>query len=288
VADGSGNPVSLDATVTPGSGDSPLVTTFEWTPSASDAAGLPYTVTITVKDLSDESATYSFTIDYINLIPVADPNGPYIANATGWDGAYVTLDGSGSGDPDDDDITYAWDLDLETDTNFDSDPTNDVDDTSIWPEALFPVGQTEISLTVTDENGLVSQPVTTSVTISIIGVCVDIKPGSFPNSINLGSQGVVPVAFLTDQYFDAATIDPTTVTLRGEDLTEGLVRLRGKKEVPMANLEDIDTDGDLDLVVQLETELLAGFELDTNCELGALTYDGFVISGFDTLHIVPE
>lgn len=38
---------------------------------------------------------------------------------------------------------------------------------------------------------------------NIISVTVDIKPGSTPNSINLKSRGVVPVAVLTTGDFDA-------------------------------------------------------------------------------------
>jgi hypothetical protein len=118
----------------------------------------------------------------------------------------------------------------------------------------------------------------------------NIQPGSFHNSINMGSQGVIPVAFLSDSGFDASTIDPATVTLRGEDFADGLVKLRGKKDapVPMSNLKDVDDDGDFDLVVHLVTETLAAYGLDAICELGALTYGGYVVSGSDTIQIVPE
>ena len=46
-------------------------------------------------------------------------------------------------------------------------------------------------------------------------VDIDIKPGSDPNSINLKSKGVVPVAVLTTPDFDAATVDPATVEFAG-------------------------------------------------------------------------
>ncbi len=55
-----------------------------------------------------------------------------------------------------------------------------------------------------------------------INVEIDIKPGSDPNSINLDSEGVIPVAILTTSVedgdsidFDAADVDQTTLTLAG-------------------------------------------------------------------------
>lgn len=226
----------------------------------------------------------------VNIAPIANAGGPYVAQATSWSGALIGLDGTGSSDPDGDTITYAWDLDLSVDSDSDGDPNNDVDSTEPTLSRLFPIGQTEISLVVTDEYGVRSQADVTKVTVSFIEVDVDIKPGSFPNAINLGSHGVIPVAFLTDEDFDASTIDPATVTLRGEDFADGMVKLRGKKDapVPMSNLKDVDDDGDLDLVVHLETEKLAEYELEAICELGALTYDGYVVSGSDTIQIVPQ
>ncbi|MBI3663134.1 MAG: hypothetical protein HY234_08815 [Acidobacteria bacterium] len=49
----------------------------------------------------------------------------------------------------------------------------------------------------------------------VIRVEIDIKPDSFPNSINLGSGGTVPVAIFSSPSFDARTIDPLTVSLAG-------------------------------------------------------------------------
>lgn len=247
--------------------------------------------TIYFPSVPEETRTNGIvSIVSLNQPPAASAGGPYIAQATSWSGAWVQLDGTGSSDPDDDAITYEWDLDLSVDSDGDSDPNNDVDANEPMPEVLFPIGQTEISLVVTDEYGLRSEPDVTTVTVSFIEVDVDIKPGSFPNAINLGSHGVIPVAFLSDSGFDASTIDPATVTLRGEDFADGLVKLRGKKDapVPMSNLEDVDDDGDLDLVVHLETEKLAEYEIEAICKLGALTYDGYVVSGSDTIQIVPK
>ncbi len=219
--------------------------------------------------------------------PEADANGPYAAWATEWEGALVQLDGTASRDAEGDIGRYEWDLDLSVDSSGDGDPGNDLDATGPTPVAWFPIGQTDVSLVVVDGDGLTSAPDETTVTVSLIDVEIDIKPGSDPNSINLGSQGVIPVAFLTTPTFDASLIDPLTVTLRGEDFG-GFVKLRGKTEKPMASLEDVDGDGDVDLLVHLDTNKLTGYELGTVWELGAKTGDGFVVLGSDTVRLVPQ
>ncbi len=222
--------------------------------------------------------------------PTANAGGPYVIQATNWSGASVELDGTDSIDADGNPLAYQWDLDLAFDSDGDGDPNYDIDSTEPIVNSDFPIGQTEISFVVNNEYGLISEPDITTVTVSFVEVNIDIKPDSLTNSINLGSNGVIPVAFLTDSDFDASTIDPATITLRGQDFSDGIVKLRGKKDAPkpMANLEDVDGDGDLDLMVHLETENLSGLGLNAVCELGALTYDGYVVSGSDTIHVVPK
>lgn len=79
---------------------------------------------------------------------------------------------------------------------------------------------------------------------AVMEVPIDIKPGSFPNSINLRSRGKIPVAILTTGTFDATTVDPTTV-LFGQTGTEAApVR---------AALEDVDGDGDTDMILHFNT-----------------------------------
>ena len=56
----------------------------------------------------------------------------------------------------------------------------------------------------------------------------------------------------------------------------------------MTEVQDFDFDGDLDLVVNLDTVKLAEYELNAFCEIAALTYDGYVIVGIDTVHFAPE
>ena len=115
-------------------------------------------------------------------------------------------------------------------------------------------------------------------TVSVIGitaveVAIDIKPASDPNSINLGSQGTVPVAIFSTETFDATQVDPTTVTL-----ADAGVKVRGKG-TPMASTEDVDGDGRLDLVVHVETEGLSVTLGDTEMVLQGELFDGTPIRG---------
>ena len=57
---------------------------------------------------------------------------------------------------------------------------------------------------------------------------------------------------------------------------------------PMMEDRDEDDDGDIDRIIHLDTESLAEYELDVICEIGALTYDGFVVLGVDIVHLAPD
>ncbi len=116
----------------------------------------------------------------------------------------------------------------------------------------------------------------------VLRVAIDIKPRSFPNSINLGSGGTVPVAILSTATFDATTVDPTTVTLASAP-----VRLKGKG-TPMASSEDLNGDGLPDLVVHVSTDALVLSEADTEAVLEGKTFDGKAIQGTDSVRIVPD
>jgi hypothetical protein len=112
-------------------------------------------------------------------------------------------------------------------------------------------------------------------------VAIDIKPGSSPNTINLGSGGVVAVAILSTATFDATTVDPLTVTLASAP-----VRLKGNG-TPQVTFQDVNGDGRQDIVVHVATEALQLNPNDTEAVLEAETFAGVAIVGTDVVRIVP-
>jgi hypothetical protein len=116
--------------------------------------------------------------------------------------------------------------------------------------------------------------------LETLEVQIDIKPGSFPNSINLGSAGTVPVAIFSTADFDATTVDPLTVTLASAP-----IRLKGKG-TPMSSFEDVNGDGLLDLVVHISTQALELSENDTQAVLNGETFEGQKIRGTDSVRVL--
>jgi len=133
-----------------------------------------------------------------------------------------------------------------------------------------------VTVTVTDDDGG-SGSDTTEVTVHI-PVNVDIKPGSFPNSINPRNKGVIPVAILGSARFDVTRVNPLSVRFRPGAATE--VHNRG-------HLEDVNRDGLLDLVLHFSTEA-AGLTCGmTSASLIGSTTDGITLVGSDSVQIVP-
>lgn len=126
---------------------------------------------------------------------------------------------------------------------------NDDDTVTYTPNANF-VGTDTFSYTISDGNGGTATA-TVTITVNPGTVEIDIKPGSYPNTINLGSNGVVPVGIISSEGFDATAVAPENVFLAGSG-----VAIRGKGNKYLAHEEDVNGDGLMDLVVQVETENL--------------------------------
>jgi len=115
-------------------------------------------------------------------------------------------------------------------------------------------------------------PYETRVTLGI-----DIKPGDL-NDINPFSNGVIPVAILTTEGFDALTVDADSV-LFGPAEAEKMHR--------RAHVEDADGDGDLDLVLHFRAQKTGIAPGDTEACVTGQTYDGVRIEACDLVRTVP-
>jgi hypothetical protein len=118
----------------------------------------------------------------------------------------------------------------------------------------------------------------------ILEVAIDVKPGNEVARINLKSRGVIPVAILTTSMaggdaldFDATMVDPQTV-------------LFGPGAAPIAHkyghVEDVDGDGDLDLMLHFRTQESGIVEGQTTVGLEGFTFDLNPIEGFDLIETV--
>ena len=105
-------------------------------------------------------------------------------------------------------------------------------------------------------------------------VDIDIKPGSYPNSINLGAHGVVPMAVLSTPEFDAACVDPATIIFAGASPLRWV-------------LEDVDNDGDMDLLFHFNVMELGLDPTSIEAILSGMTFNGLYIQGVDSVKIVP-
>jgi len=116
---------------------------------------------------------------------------------------------------------------------------------------------------------------------NVIGGLVDIKPGSFPNSINIKSMGVVPVAILGSDSFDVLEIDVTSLEFGPGGATP--VHL-DNFAVPADHYEDVNGDGFTDLVThynQKETGIACD---DTEAVITGTLLDGTQIEGTDSVN----
>ncbi len=119
-------------------------------------------------------------------------------------------------------------------------------------------------------------------------VLIDIKPGSFPNSINPDQNGKIPVAILSNEAFDATTeVDVTSLTF-GHTGDEDSIAYRGKKNpVPQVGYEDVNGDGFVDLVAHFiaqECDFVHGDEVGY---LKGTKTSGEEFTACDSIRTVP-
>lgn len=106
-----------------------------------------------------------------------------------------------------------------------------------------------------------------------MAVEMDIRPGRYPNKINLRRKKNLWIAILTNEDFDATTIDPASVRLG----PAGAGINRNPKVV------DTDGDGDTDLKLRFKVSEIGISCGDTELSLSASTFDGAEIVATDSI-----
>ena len=117
---------------------------------------------------------------------------------------------------------------------------------------------------------------------------LDIKPGSDQNPVNLGSNGVLPVAILTTNDFDALGVDIGTI-LFGDPV---LLDDDGIGVAPVHSAEeDVDGDGLIDLTLKFSiSELIdngALGNMSVEAILTGATLGGTPFEGADSIRLLP-
>jgi hypothetical protein len=112
-------------------------------------------------------------------------------------------------------------------------------------------------------------------------VAIDIKPGSNPNCFNINGHGVIPVAILGSETFDASQIDLASLSFGGLE-----VRVRGNKG-PLCSIESVDADIYPDLVCHFEDNADNWQPSDGEATLTGTLLDGTPFEGTDSICIVP-
>lgn len=116
--------------------------------------------------------------------------------------------------------------------------------------------------------------------LQTLTVAIDIKPGDVPNTINFGSNGVIPVAILSTPSFNAPSQVDTTSLAFGRTGNEASL-------AACSPPQDVNGDGLPDVLCRFTTQETGFQPGDTQGVLTGKMLDGTPIRGTDSVVIVP-
>lgn len=106
-------------------------------------------------------------------------------------------------------------------------------------------------------------------------VSIDIRPGSKKNPVHPRSKGKLKVSILSSETFDASRVNVSTIQFGPGSAVPFWYRL-----------DDVDNDGNWDLVLKFKTQKTGIACGDTEATLTGQMYNGLHISGTDTVKTV--
>jgi VCBS repeat-containing protein/probable HAF family extracellular repeat protein len=259
--------------------------------SASDTA----TVTITITGVNDAPVAVDDESETNADAAVSVPTAGVLANDTDVDDADSKTVSAVNGVAADvgSQVTLASGalVALNADGSFTYDPNGAFDSVPLGETALD-----SFAYTIVDSQGATASATVNmtvhGVEVAPISVVIDVKPGSDVNLINVGINGVIPIAVFTTDTFDAANIDVSTVVFADAHAFSSLLR-------------DVDGDGDQDVLLFFRTgdtnlddvyremlvdDIMADGDLDSlvqevEVELTGETADGQQFAGTDLVRL---
>ena len=119
----------------------------------------------------------------------------------------------------------------------------------------------------------------------VVNIDIDIKPGSYPNSLNINGHGVIPVAILGRADFDVTEIDTSTLDFAGL-----AVRVK-PNDVSQCSIDDVSgpdgvPDGFDDLVCQFVDDPSKWVPGNGTATLTGEMIDGTLFEGTDDINVV--
>lgn len=228
-------------------------------------------VAATIRDKDGGETQYTATVEVENVAPSVTATGP----AQVYSGESPTLTGT-FGDPGAD-SPWSWSADWSSGTE-----SGIVDEPGSFTSSrqVLALGTTTVEMTVTDKDGA-SGMASVAFEVLRLPVGMDVKPGNGGevDPINPSAGGVTPMALLSGDGFDATTADLSTLAA-------------GPGEAPLSargaggSFEDVDEDGDLDLVLHFDTQALGlGSDATQVCVTG-VNSAGVSFEGCDEIRIV--